>query len=145
MPLPACKTEHLPITTQCIWALQPLASTAAAARGPHLSVRVGPRKEKAAPGLERPLCSQWAGRDTVSQEKEALRWGPNIIHLTPNSGPLSSLLLSEWELEQGSGFTKRPIIGEGPSPRRPERSGHQTQGVWLEGKVGWPLSCGPES
>lgn len=69
MPPPACRMEPLPIITRCILALQLLASTVAATRGPHLSVRVALRKEKAAPGPERPLFSQWAGGDTVVQEK----------------------------------------------------------------------------
>uniref|UniRef100_E9Q872 RELT-like 2 n=1 Tax=Mus musculus TaxID=10090 RepID=E9Q872_MOUSE len=60
MPPPACRTEPPPIITQCTLALQLLASTAAAARGPHLSVRVALRKEKAVPDLERPLFFQWA-------------------------------------------------------------------------------------
>lgn len=65
MPPPACRMEPPPIITQCTWALQPLASTAAATRGPHLSVRDAPRKERAVPGLGRPPFSLWAGGDRV--------------------------------------------------------------------------------
>ncbi|KAF6082724.1 RELT like 2 [Phyllostomus discolor] len=63
MPLPACRMEPPPTIIQCTWALQHLASTAAATRGPHLSVRDAPRKERAAPGLGRPPCSLWAGSE----------------------------------------------------------------------------------
>lgn len=76
MPPPACRMEPLLIITQYTLALQLLASTAAAARGPHLSARVALRKEKAAQDLERPLYSQWAGGDIVVQEKR-LKWGPD--------------------------------------------------------------------
>uniref|UniRef100_A0A8C4MYR3 RELT like 2 n=1 Tax=Equus asinus asinus TaxID=83772 RepID=A0A8C4MYR3_EQUAS len=64
----ACRLPP-PIITQCTWALQPLASIAAATGGLHLSVRDAPRKERAAPGLGKPPCSLWAGGDRVPQGK----------------------------------------------------------------------------
>lgn len=69
MPPLACRMEPLLIITQCTWALQPPASTAAGTRGPRLSVRDAPRKERAALDLGRPLCSLWAGGDRVPQGK----------------------------------------------------------------------------
>lgn len=69
MPPPAYRMEPPPIITQCIWALQPLASTAAATRGTRLSIRDAPGKERAAPGLGRPPCSLWAGGDRVPSGK----------------------------------------------------------------------------
>lgn len=69
MPPPAYRTELPPIITQCTWARQHPAYTAAATRGPHLFVRDAPRKERAAPGLGRPLCSLWAGVERGPQGK----------------------------------------------------------------------------
>lgn len=97
MPPPACRTEPLLIITQCISAPQLLASTAAAARGPHLSAKVALRKEKAAQDLERPLYSQWAGGDIVVQEKR-LNWGPD--NPVPQGGT-QFFLLNNWATTAG--------------------------------------------
>lgn len=108
MPLPACRMEPPPIITQCTWALQPLASTAAATRGPHLSVRDAPRKERAAPGLGRPLCSLWEGGDSVPQGKGGGGGGPN--DQAPNSKGGHCCLLLDCDLQQELGYTMCPTV-----------------------------------
>ncbi|XP_030783662.1 RELT-like protein 2 isoform X2 [Rhinopithecus roxellana] len=117
MPPPACRTEPPPIITQCTWALQPLASIAAAARGLHLSVRDAPRKEKAAPGQGRPLCSLWAG-GAGAPWKVRLRF--RVTHIEKRYGLHEHRDGSPTDRSWGSGGGQDPGSGQGSGGGQPK-------------------------
>lgn len=91
--------EAPPIITQCTWAPQPHASTAAATRDPHLSVRGGSKEGKRSPRPEIP-CSLWAGGYIEYSSDREVEVGIVLRHLTPKVGPGSFFL--DWELPSRS-------------------------------------------